>query len=193
MNESLKTLKLNLQMTKSRLDGTPLSQSSSPLATSWCSMNRNTRIVVCLGAFAIALAATSSARSDEKGIGDFPKLSAEQDWPWWRGPSRNGIADDVSVPTKLSDSQNVKWKVDIPGRGHSSPIVVGDRVFLTSANEKRKIHSILAFDRENGKQLWKVDVNQGGFPDKNHAKNTEATPTVASDGERLFATFYHHD
>lgn len=156
-------------------------------------MNRINRNAVCLGAFAIALTITSSARSDEKGIGDFPKLSVEQDWPWWRGPSRNGIANDVPVPTKLSDTQNVAWKVEVPGRGHSSPIVVGDRVFLTSANEKQKVHSILAFDRANGKQLWKIDVNQGGFPDKNHAKNTEATPTVASDGERLFATFYHHD
>ena len=136
---------------------------------------------------------SSIASSDEKGIGDFPKLSAERDWPWWRGPSRNGKASDSAVPTKLSDSDNLVWKVKVPHRGHSSPIVVGNRVFLTTADEAEQIHSVLGFDRATGKLLWQTEVNRGGFPERNHKKNTEATPTVASDGERIFATFYHHD
>jgi len=131
--------------------------------------------------------------ADEKGIGDFPALSVERDWPWWRGPSRNGIASEAPVPTQFSDHENLAWKTPVPGRGHSSPTVVGDRIFLTTADDAKKIHYVLAFDRKTGKQLWQVEVNHDGFPAKNHAKNTEATATVASDGERLFATFYHHD
>jgi outer membrane protein assembly factor BamB len=139
------------------------------------------------------LVTSSYAVADEKGIGDFPSLSAVNDWPWWRGPTRNGIADSQLVPTKFSDTDNVVWKVPVPGRGHSSPTVVGNRIFLTTANKQDQIHSVLAYDRQTGKQLWKKDVNQGGFPAKNHPKNTEATATVACDGERLFAAFYHHD
>jgi outer membrane protein assembly factor BamB len=126
-------------------------------------------------------------------LSEFPKLSAERDWPWWRGPLRNGIASETPVPTKLSDSDNVKWKSPVPGRGHSSPIVVGDRVFLATADEQKKIQSVLAYDRATGRELWNVEANRGGFPAHNHAKNTEASPTLASDGERLFATFFHHN
>ncbi|HLQ43567.1 MAG TPA: PQQ-binding-like beta-propeller repeat protein [Planctomycetaceae bacterium] len=129
----------------------------------------------------------------ERGIRDFPKLSAERDWPWWRGPSRNGIAAEQSAPTKFGDSENVVWKTPVPGRGHSSPIIVGNRIFLETADEQQKSQSVVAFDRRTGQQLWKKDISQGGFPDGNHPKNTEATPTVACDGERLFATYYHHE
>ena len=134
-----------------------------------------------------------SASAQDRGIADFPKLSADTDWPWWRGPSRNGVANDEPVPTKLGESDNLVWKVPVPGRGHSSPIVVGNRVFLASADEQKKIHHVMAFDRATGKSVWQVDVNKGGFPAKNHKNNTEASPTLASDGERLFAAFYHHD
>ena len=131
--------------------------------------------------------------AQDRGIADFPKLSIETDWPWWRGPSRNGIATDTPVPVKLSDSDNLVWKVPVPGRGHCSPIVVGQRVFLTTADELKKIHYVVAFDRSSGKQLWLKEVSKGGFPARNHKNNTEASPTIASDGERLIATFYHHD
>ncbi len=128
----------------------------------------------------------------DKGIADYPKLSAERDWPWWRGPSRNGVAVGA-VPTEFGDGKNVVWKTPVPGRGHSSPIVVGDRIYLTTADEAAKVHSILIFDRASGKQLKKVDVNTGAFPARNHPKNTEATPSIACDGERIYAAFYHHD
>jgi len=139
------------------------------------------------------LAATAAPAADEKGIGDFPKLNAQTDWPWWRGPSRNGVATDAPVPTKFGDGENMLWKAAVPGRGHSSPTVVGNRIYLTTAYEKEERHAVLALDRATGKELWQVDVNKGAFPENNHAKNTEATPTIACDGERLFATFYHHD
>lgn len=140
-----------------------------------------------------SLTTSTPILAQEKGIGDFPKLSAMNDWPWWRGPTRNGVAPgDKPVPTKFSDTENVVWRVEVPGRGHSSPIVVGDRIFLATADERQQVQSVLAFDRKEGKQLWKTDVSQGGFPARNHPKNSEATATVACDGERLFITFFHH-
>lgn len=133
------------------------------------------------------------AAAQDTSLRQFPKLSAERDWPWWRGPSRNGIAVGSPLPTDLSHDEGYVWKTPIPGRGHSSPIVVGNRVFLTTADQKQQIHSVLAFDRTSGKPLWSLEVSRGGFPARNHPKNTEATPSVACDGERLFAAFYHHD
>jgi outer membrane protein assembly factor BamB len=155
--------------------------------------DRGTRFIAGLALLWMVIQTSQIAHAEDRGIEDFPKLSAKTDWPWWRGPHRNGVAGEGAVPTKLSDTDNLSWKVPVPGRGHSSPIVVGERVFLTTADEQKKIHSVLAFDRATGKSLWKVDVNKGAFPAKNHKKNTEASPTLACDGERLFATFYHHD
>ena len=133
-----------------------------------------------------------AALAQDRGIADFPKLSADSDWPWWRGPTRNGIATTASVPTKFGPSDAL-WKTPVPGRGHSSPIVVGNRVFLTTADMQSKSQSVLAFDRATGKPLWQVELSRGGFPARNHPKNTEATPTIACDGERLFVTFFHHE
>jgi outer membrane protein assembly factor BamB len=136
----------------------------------------------------------AGAADAERGIADFPRLSAESDWPWWRGPTRNGIAEKKQVvPTKWSDRENVIWRAAIPGRGHSSPTVVGDRVFLTTADVSTQVQSVLALERATGKRLWMTDVSQGGFPKKNHSKNTEATATTACDGERVFASFFHHE
>lgn len=151
----------------------------------------------CLSLFllsGVTLSVVSHVDAQDRGIEDFPKLSAERDWPWWRGPSRNGIAvTSTDVPTKWSNTENVVWKSPVPGRGHSSPIVVGDKVFLETADEAKKVQSVVAFDRNTGKQLWKTDVSTGGFARKNHHKNTEASPTLACDGERLFASFFHHE
>jgi len=146
--------------------------------------NGETQISLLLWGLLSWACLSTPAAAQEQGLRDFPKLSTT-DWPWWRGPTRNGIAIGAA-PTKFSDSAGVLWKTPVPGRGHSSPIVVGQRVFLTTADTSKQIHSVLAFDRGTGEQLWQIDVSQGGFPKRNHPKNTEATPTIASDGERLW-------
>ncbi len=121
-------------------------------------------------------------------------LAIDRDWPWWRGPFRNGVAPSGGAyPARFSDMENVVFKTPLPGRGHSSPIVVGERVYLATADEIQKRHSVLALDRTSGAIAWQMEVNHGGFPANNHSKNTEATPTLACDGERLFVALYNHD
>jgi outer membrane protein assembly factor BamB len=143
-----------------------------------------TPVLLCLLALSVALPIAAQ--------GEAPRV-AEGDWPWWRGPQRNGIADQTpGAPTTWSAASNVVWKVPVPGRGHASPIVVGERVLLATADEAQQIQSVVAFARATGKPLWKTDVSRGGFPARNHPKNTEASSTLASDGERVFATFFHH-
>src|SRR5258708_483481 len=83
---------------------------------------------------------------------------APTDWPWWRGLARDGIAAaDQKPPLHWSETQNVVWKTPVPGRGHGSATVVGDQVFLATADEEREIQSVLCFDRRTGKPLWKTD------------------------------------
>ena len=113
-------------------------------------------------------------------------------WLQWRGPNHNNVAAaGETIPTNWSSTQNVVWKVNVSGRGHSSPIVVGDLVVLTSANEKEKQQGVFAFDRRTGKQQWGTLISTGGFP-KIHAKNTHASATPCSDGDQAYATFNHH-
>ena len=150
-----------------------------------------TTFLVVLGGLGTGRLETALAA--DRGILDFPKLSPKTDWPWWRGPYRNGYAEEAAAPPTTITEQDAVWKVEVPGRGHSSPIVVADRVFLTTAEEAEETQHALAFDRKTGQKLWTAQLNRGGFPENNHAKNTEATPTIACDGERLFVTFFHHE
>lgn len=114
------------------------------------------------------------------------------DWSWWRGPNHNGVADgSQQPPVEWSETRNVLWKTPVPGRGHSSPTVHRDRIYLSTADEQQEVQGLIAFDRETGEQAWITKLSSGGFP-KTHAKNTHATSTVACDGERLFVAFHHH-
>jgi outer membrane protein assembly factor BamB len=115
------------------------------------------------------------------------------DWPWWRGPTRDGTAADQQVPTTWSETENILWKVKVPGRGHASPTVVGEQIFLATADKSAGTQGILAFNRSNGKSAWNQTVNAGGLPAKIHDKNTHASGTIACDGKRVFGAFYNHE
>lgn len=117
---------------------------------------------------------------------------APTDWPWWRGPQRNGVAEaNQSPPLKWSDTENVLWKAPVPGRGHGSPIVVGTQVFLAAAEAPEGIQSVLCFDRATGKPLWQKEVHRGAFP-KGNDKSSFASSTPACDGQRVFINFLHN-
>lgn len=111
------------------------------------------------------------------------------DWPWWRGPQRNGVANpDQDPPTEWSATKNVVWKSAIPGRGHSSPTVVGSRVFVATADEQQDYQSVVCYDRKTGKQLWETVCHRGGVMRKNE-KSSGASSTVACDGETVYINF----
>jgi outer membrane protein assembly factor BamB len=117
-------------------------------------------------------------------------LNASADWPCWRGLNHDGIADaDQNPAVKFSPSSNVKWVASVPGRGHGSPTVFGDRVFLAIADEKEMTQSLLCLDRETGKEVWTTVVHKGGFPEKMNKKASHASSTPACDGERVFINF----
>ena len=119
-----------------------------------------------------------------------PRFIQADDWLQWRGPTANGHASqDQAPPTTWDGSKNVVWKVEVPGRGHSSPIIVGDKVILSTANKGSQIQGVMAFDRKSGREIWRTKIHEGKFNPKIHVKNTHASPTIASDGDKLFVVF----
>ncbi|MEZ6129859.1 MAG: PQQ-binding-like beta-propeller repeat protein [Planctomycetaceae bacterium] len=125
-----------------------------------------------------------------------PITVSPADWPWWRGPDRNGIASAEQNPVLTwSDSEHVLWRTEIPGRGHGSATVVGDQVFLATADADRRQQQVICLDRHTGKQQWATTVHEGGFPDPNEKRSSGnekaslASSTVACDGTLLFINF----
>lgn len=110
------------------------------------------------------------------------------DWPWWRGGLANGHADSTPPPTVWSSTENVRWEADVPGRGHASPVLVGQRVLLLTAEPGREIIELLAYDRATGKPAWRQTLFQGKL-DHTHSKNTHASATPASDGAQIYSVF----
>jgi outer membrane protein assembly factor BamB len=123
-----------------------------------------------------------------------PVLGAPQvapgDWPWWRGPTCDGKSPDAAPVSSWDAQTNIVWKTAVPGRGHSSPIVCGGRVFLTTADERAQKQYVLAFDRTTGKPLWTTLAHEGGLPPMN-PKNSQASATSAYDGSRVYSAFVH--
>jgi outer membrane protein assembly factor BamB len=115
-------------------------------------------------------------------------VASAKDWPWWRGPNHDGHSRDTAVATTWSAVENITWRTAVPGRGHSSPIVCGEKIFLTSADEDAKEQLVLCFDRETGTQLWQTVVHKGNFM-RSHGKNSFASATPACDGELVFLAF----
>ena len=114
---------------------------------------------------------------------------APTDWPWWRGFTRDGVAPDQKVPLEWSKDESVLWEAGVPGRGHGSPIVVGGRVFLATADPGTEVQSLLCFDRQTGKRLWQAEVHKGNFAKGGNAKSTHASSSPACDGERVYINF----
>lgn len=151
-------------------------------------------VLPTLACLCLAVVSDLSAQETRLQRDTGPIEVSESDWPWWRGPNRDGIADaHQTPPLKWSSDKNVVWKSPVPGRGHSSPVVVGNRVFLTTADEKAGVQSVLCFDHDSGDVLWKTDVHKGGLTKKGNKRSSQASSSVASDGRRVFVNFLNKD
>lgn len=111
-----------------------------------------------------------------------------EDWPAWRGPRLDGHSNEKNLPIKWSAKDNVAWSTPIPGIGHSSPIVVGDRVLLTSCLLKEEKRVLLCLDRVSGKVLWEREVVASPLEPK-HKLNSFSSATPASDGKHVWTAF----
>ncbi|HYO98828.1 MAG TPA: PQQ-binding-like beta-propeller repeat protein, partial [Pyrinomonadaceae bacterium] len=149
-----------------------------------------------------------------------PAASAKGgNWPQWRGPEGQGVSNETGLPEEWSATKNIKWKTAIAGRGHSSPIVWGKRIFLTTAIEGEQIpgakagvthkmadgsdfvhpdamgadrkhtFKVIALDRETGKIVWERVAYEGAVYDSRHKKASFASSTPATDGKYVFAFF----
>jgi outer membrane protein assembly factor BamB len=111
-----------------------------------------------------------------------------EEWPGWRGPRGDGTSLEKDVPLRWSSTQNIAWKTPIPGVGHSSPIVWGDRVFVTTCVEDEGKRVLMALDRRTGKVVWERTVLTAPLEQK-HALNSYASATPATDGRHVWVAF----
>lgn len=148
-----------------------------------------------------------------------PIVRGDLHWPQWRGPAGLGVVAEADYPEEWSPTTNVAWKTPVPGRGLSSPIVWGERLFITTSiegapvpgrkapdhldfNHKpgylhpdsvgvdvRHTLTVLAFDTRTGKRLWEHTAFDGLMYDNRHRRNTYASPSVVTDGAMVFAFF----
>jgi len=151
-------------------------------------LTRSWLAVVAVASALHPFTASENSAAADPADGAFSRISA-RDWPWWRGPAHDGhAAASQTVPRTWSDTENVIWSVDVPGRGSSSPTVVGERIYLTSCDEAAGSQSVYAYDRASGRLVWTKQVHASGAMQKN-TRSTGASSTVACDGERLFVAF----
>lgn len=114
--------------------------------------------------------------------------SAEE-WPGWRGPLRNGVTEDTGVPSTWSATENVLWKVPLPGAGISNPVVWKNRIFVTASDgrDHSELH-VICFDRETGAEQWHQRL-WGTSPTLFYPQSGMASPSPLTDGEHVFAFF----
>ena len=122
---------------------------------------------------------------------------AAENWPGWRGPRADGTSKDKGFPTKWSATENVAWKTAIPGRGHSSPVVWEDRIFVTSCLEGNdpkdkatpRDRVLVCVNRKDGKVLWQKTILTSPL-EPVHKENSYASSTPATDGKYVYVNFF---
>jgi hypothetical protein len=121
-------------------------------------------------------------------------LAQTENWPGWRGPRGDGTSLEADVPAKWNGAtgENIAWKTEIPGSGHSSPIVWEDRVLVVTCLENKSERTLLCLDRTTGKILWQKPVLSAPL-EKKHSLNSFASGTPATDGKRIYVSFLAPD
>jgi len=145
---------------------------------------------------------------------DQPPIQSLQFWPQWRGPLANGVAPLANPPVEWSEKKNIRWKVELPGKGHSSPIVFGDRVYVTAAapigpaqepvfDSAPGVHDsvpvthtnqymVMALSRSDGRLLWKTIARQEWPQEGGHVTGSPASNSPITDGQFIYAFFGSH-
>ena len=119
-------------------------------------------------------------------MGDF---ATGEDWMRFRGPTGQGFSSEVNLPVSWSASKNIKWKISLPGKGWSSPIVFKDQVFLTAATEEGVSCRVICVNRKDGSVAWDTEVHRQK-PGAMRKQNSYATPTPVTDGKHVYSVFY---
>jgi len=118
----------------------------------------------------------------------FSEAFAGDDWPQFRGPSGQGLSDAKGLPLAWSETNNVAWKTALPGVGHSSPVVSGGRIWLTTSPDKGKTRHVLCLDLASGAITRDIPLFTCEKPEPCHAMNSYATPTPVLEGNRVYVT-----
>ena len=125
-------------------------------------------------------------------------LVRAEDWPCWRGPRGDGTSLETSLPTKWTKTENIAWNVPLPGIGHSSPVIFGDRVFVTAclvdqgSPTQATDRLLMCLDKATGRELWRRTVCSSSL-EKKHTLNSYASGTPTTDGRTVFVTFLEND
>jgi len=130
------------------------------------------RVSPALVLMAILLSASLATSSAEKGAW----------WPQWRGPDANGLSLETNLPVKWSAEENVAWKLEMPGRSGSTPVIWGEQIFLTTANDDAI--ELWAVDRKKGTVQWKQTISDGGKA--LHRKQNLSSPSPVTDGKAVY-------
>ncbi|MBC8877237.1 MAG: PQQ-like beta-propeller repeat protein [Planctomycetes bacterium] len=177
-----------------------------------CSKTRDRVLIqirTLLSACAVVVLLASPVAAAESGSGTGTVV--KHNWPRWRGPLDTGVAPDADPPVEWSESKNIRWKIALPGLGHSTPIVWDDRIFITAAvpygdalkprysnapgaHDNRPITHrqefvVLAVSRRHGKILWQRTVRKELPHEGAHYTGSLASNSPVTDGEHLFALF----
>ena len=115
-------------------------------------------------------------------------VARAENWPQFRGPDGQGHSKETTVQVSWSASNHLAWRTEIPGESWSSPIVFGNKVFVTTTTDNGESCRILGLDRKTGRILWNTEVFRQ-VPRRKETRNSYATPTPATDGKRVYACF----
>ncbi|TVQ00669.1 MAG: serine/threonine protein kinase [Planctomycetaceae bacterium] len=117
-----------------------------------------------------------------------------ENWPNWRGPRGDGTSTETALPLRwdAETGENIAWKFPVPGRGHSSPIVWGERLFLTTCMEADQARVLICLNSRTGEELWQTEVLRSPL-ETIHKFNSHASGTPATDGETVFVPFLQVD